>query len=360
MWKYLKYLRDYWLVKKSGLFDADYYTQENPDVRQADIDPLWHFVRIGWKEGRNPSQSFNSNGYLTINPEIKNAGQNPLIDYILNRQIKGQSDRSQPLISVIITSYNQEAYIKQCLDSIIMQEGNFKLEVILGDDDSVDGTRKILQEYVNNFPQIFFLFPRQENLGYSKNYKRCIDACNGNYIAFCDGDDYWTDVNKLQKQLDFLQKHPDFSMCFSAIKLLNQQDQCFSLHEGQQAFTSDRLTSEDDFSDYIIATFSCCFYRSDIISYLPSKIFDNFSADWIFNFCCANLGPIGFIKEVMTVYRIHHDCAWSGMSQDKQYEQGLMLIDDYDSIFDGKYHDYFGEIKNKFKSLLDSKKEIDK
>ena len=349
-------LEDYLLIKRSGLFDSNYYCRNYPDVRLADINPLWHFIRYGWSEGRNPNVSFNCSGYLTINPSVKNSGINPLIDFIRNNN-KRQRKKNYPLVSVIVMSYNQEAYIKQCIDSILKQQRNFKMEVILGDDASTDDTRKILQEYTKNFPDLFFQLPKQENLGYTRNLKRCLSACKGEYIAFCDGDDYWTDVNKLKKQLELLYQHPDLSMCFSAIELLYEEDQRLILHQGQQAFKSNSLTFRDFFSDNIIATFTCCLYRADIISCLPEKLFDVYVADWIFNFCCAHLGHIGFIKEAMSVYRIHSKGSWSGKSRLKQLEQSLLHIDDYDSLLDFVYHEEFCQIKERIRSLLETPKD---
>ena len=110
-----------------------------------------------------------------------------------------------PKISVVVTAYNHENYIAQCLDSVLMQKGAFDLEVILGDDCSTDRTRQIMQEYTEKHPAIFILMPPTANMGITKNIKRCLDACSGDYIAFCEGDDYWTDSHKLQKQMEFAQ-----------------------------------------------------------------------------------------------------------------------------------------------------------
>jgi len=387
---FINFFADYVIIKRSGLFKDEYYLMNYDDVRQEDINQLWHYIKFGWREGRNPSNLFNTEEYLTEFPDLMKLKINPLVHYIKSLQkinkkpalyrradrstvmeeegvqryfkahqantdkIQGETD-SPPVISVIVMSYNQKAYIKQCLDSILDQRGNFKMEVILGDDESTDGTVEILQEYVGKYPDNLFLLPRQNNLGYVKNFNRCIDACSGDYIAFCDGDDYWNDTNKLQKQLECLQKHPDYSMCFSAIQLFYQEEGRFALHQGQQSYASDRLSTEDIIKDNIIANFSCCFFRSETITNLPQKLFDlDRFADYIVCICCAEMGPIGFIKEVMSVYRIHSGGAWSGSSLIANIKRGLPYLDKYDSLLNYKYHGLFVEIKDRAKMFLKS------
>ena len=382
---FYKFFADYFIIKRSGLFKDEHYLMNYDDVRQEDVDPLWHYVKFGWKEGRNPSATFNTDDHLALFPDLLKLEINPLVHHIKNKQqpfIKPSSNQSedrhavvenevspgknkvlqtnidndlgkndnQTVISVIVMSYNQKLYINQCLDSILDQRGNFKMEVILGDDESTDGSDEILQEFVNKYPDKLCLLPRQSNLGYVRNFKRCIDACSGDYIAFCDGDDYWTDTNKLQKQLECLQKHQDYSMCFSAIQLFYQDEGRFALHQGQQSFASDRLSTEDLIKDNIIANFSCCFFRSETITNLPKKLFDlDRFADYIVCICCAEMGPIGFIKEVMSVYRIHRGGAWSGSSLIANIKRGLPYLDKYDSLLNYKYHDLFVELKDRVK-----------
>ena len=127
-------------------------------------------------------------------------------------------------ISVALITYNHEKYIAQCLDSILMQKGTFHLEVIVADDYSTDRTGQIVQDYQRRYPHIVVVLPQTANMGMPKNVRRCFDACSGDYIAICDGDDYWTDTYKLQKQAEFLESHPDYSLCFNAVMIYIQND----------------------------------------------------------------------------------------------------------------------------------------
>ena len=113
-------------------------------------------------------------------------------------------------LSVGILTYNQVHYIRQCIDSVLMQVVNFDFEIVVGDDASVDGTQDILKEYAEHYPNRFVLLLGEKNEGISMNYKKVLSACNGKYIALCEGDDYWTDTRKLQEQVDFLDNHEDY------------------------------------------------------------------------------------------------------------------------------------------------------
>lgn len=117
-------------------------------------------------------------------------------------------------ISVGVITYNQETTIRQTIDSILAQKGDFDLELVIGEDCSLDNTFAICQEYADKYPisnvkcQIVLL-PNQKNLGIMANFARVMKACTGDYVGICAGDDYWCDEHKLQKQLDYFRAHPD-------------------------------------------------------------------------------------------------------------------------------------------------------
>ena len=118
--------------------------------------------------------------------------------------------QEEPMLSVVIISYKQAKYIKEAIDSVLMQKVNFKYELLLADDCSKDGTLEIIKEYEKKYPDIVRVLERKENYGASKNF---LDACKntkGKYITKLEGDDYWIDENKLQIQVDFLEQHPNY------------------------------------------------------------------------------------------------------------------------------------------------------
>ena len=144
-----------------------------------------------------------------------------------------QGDINQPVVSVRCITYNHENYIAQALDGFLMQKTNFPFEVIVHDDASPDRTAGIVREYEKKYPAIIKAIYQTENQ-YSKwdgSIGRIMDAaCKGKYIALCEGDDYWIDENKLQMQVDFLEAHSDYAMCYTQAKQFFENKNIFSRH----------------------------------------------------------------------------------------------------------------------------------
>jgi len=244
-------------------------------------------------------------------------------------------------VSIAVTSYNHEKYIKQCLESILTQKGDFKMEIILGDDCSTDSTGQILEEYQKKHPEIIKKLQNEKNLGVTKNLKRSLDACTGDYIAICEGDDYWTSDEKVQRQIQLLKNHPEYSMCFSAVTLYYEQEGKYTPHNDQAKFSRDELTIEDLIAVNYIGNFSCCMYRASGVRRLPESLFDIYTVDWMFNMACSEAGKIGFIREPLSVYRLHTGGAWTGKSNSDQFSDLVKNIKDYDQYFQYRYHDLF-------------------
>jgi glycosyltransferase involved in cell wall biosynthesis len=255
-------------------------------------------------------------------------------------------------ISVVVTSFNHEKYITQCLESILSQKGDFQMEIIIGDDCSTDHSRVIAEQFQAGYPQVISILPAGPNLGITKNLKRCLDACSGDYIAICEGDDYWTDTHKLQKQMLFLESHTDFSMCFSAIMIYFEDRNRFEPYHDQLAVSKGILTTEELIEHNLIGNFSCCMYRTEVIRKLPDQIFDFFTVDWMFNICCSQLGKVGFLHDWMSVYRKHATGAWAGKSELESLYQMLPLIDTYNEFLGYKYDVHFKNYKARVLHLI--------
>jgi glycosyltransferase involved in cell wall biosynthesis len=116
------------------------------------------------------------------------------------------------MVSVCMITYNHEQYIERAIQGVLQQVADFEIELIISEDSSDDGTRYICSKYAHDYPEKVRLLPKAERKGMSKNFLDTIEACKSKYIAFCEGDDYWTDPNKLQMQVDFLQKNPSFAL----------------------------------------------------------------------------------------------------------------------------------------------------
>lgn len=225
-------------------------------------------------------------------------------------------NNNEILVSILCLTYNQKDYIKQCLDGFVMQKTNFRFEVLIHDDASTDGTKEIIQEYVNKYPDIIKPFYEEENQ-YSKDniitvIKELYGRCSGKYIAQCEGDDYWTDENKLQKQVDFMEANLDCSLCFHPTKIIYEG---FDFEKLENTYPTKKmlkkgLNIEHLLKENFIQTNSVM-YRFNF-SYLENKLKDDIMpCDWYLHLLHAKLGKIGYLPQVMSVYRRNPNGIWS-------------------------------------------------
>ena len=156
-------IKGYRAIKRLKLFDEEYYLNQNKNVLISGMNPLIHYMYYGYRENKSPSENFDGEYYLNLYGDVKTCGMNPLVHYSLYG-INEDKKINKDFISVIVTSYNHEKYIRECIDSILMQKG-VQFELIIGDDASTDGTRKILEEYQRKYPNIINLLPLTGNMG---------------------------------------------------------------------------------------------------------------------------------------------------------------------------------------------------
>ena len=144
------------------------------------------------------------------------------------------SNKDDIQVSVCVVTYNQENYIAECLESLVTQQTSFKFEIIVGEDCSTDGTRAIVQQYVEQYPDLIVPLFYEENVGAVENVKRVYKAAKGKYIAHLDGDDMAL-PNKLQRQFNILEANPDCSICVHNMNAVDEDsqkmDRAFSLFE---------------------------------------------------------------------------------------------------------------------------------
>ncbi len=219
-------------------------------------------------------------------------------------------------VSVLVMTYNHVNFIAQALDSVLMQEVNFEYEVLISEDCSNDGTREIVIEYQKRFPEKIRLLLSQKNLHSNEVVARGIRACQGKYIALLDGDDYWTSPQKLQKQVDFLDNHPECSMCFhnaTAFYEDGSKEPWTWTPENQKEISS----FEDILLGNFIATCSTMF-RNRIFGEVPAWYSCFPITDWPLHILNAEHGKIGYINEVMGAYRYHRGGDYSLLSQEQK------------------------------------------
>ena len=143
-----------------------------------------------------------------------------------------------PLLSIVTITYNHEPFIAKTIEGVLMQQVKFPIELIIAEDCSTDGTRAICQRYAEEYPDLIRLITSDSNVGAIANERRAMLAARGKYIAFCEGDDYWTDPLKLQKQVDFLESHPDYSVTFHRCKHYNVETKLWRDDECEFLFTN--------------------------------------------------------------------------------------------------------------------------
>jgi len=250
-----------------------------------------------------------------------------------------------PVISVIITTYNHESYIAQAIESVLVQKNCPSYEIIAGEDCSTDGTRLIIENYTKKDNRLRVI-GHNANVGMQRNLKACIDACRGEYIAICEGDDYWIDEYKLKKQYEVLEKTPDAVMCFSDVNLLLEDGTITEHFENKQEVLPEVITSKElILFNCPSATFSCCMYKAQVMRKVPQAFFQNKDAfDLLFNLYTLEYGVGIFLKDVCVNYRITSQGLWSRKSDKEKRNETAKSMCEYNSIFDYKYDEYFKDI----------------
>lgn len=223
-------------------------------------------------------------------------------------------------VSIRCFAYNHERFIRQCLDGFVMQKTDFRFEAIVHDDASTDNTAAIIREYAEKYPDIIKPIYETENQ-YSKHdgsLTRIMNAhTRGKYVAMCEGDDYWTDPYKLQKQVDFLESHPDYVMCSHLFDVYNERNKQLQKND-ESSFTGksydlDTLINGEWYFQPLTVLFRFDAYdREHFASY-------GLSMDVILYYELLRRGGKGYcLPDVMAVYRIHDGGVWSLKSLDKQ------------------------------------------
>ena len=218
---------------------------------------------------------------------------------------------SEPLVSITVATYQHVNYIKQCLDGILSQKTDFKIEIVLGEDGSTDGTQEICKEYAEKYPDVVRLFIRDRKLSQYKdengktfrfNALWCRMSSKGKYIAWCEGDDYWTDPYKLQKQINFLESNPEYIASYGKAIRFNQNNQTFGWTYGSDFQSADNLLLSNT-----IPSLTMVFRKDRYFDYFNdvNPLTKGWSmGDYPIWLWFAFNGRIFFLDEVVGVYRV--------------------------------------------------------
>lgn len=211
------------------------------------------------------------------------------------------------MVSVAMVTYNHEDYIHQALESVVSQKTNFLYEIIIGDDYSTDNTREILECFAKKYPEKIKLILRNENIGAMNNVYDVFNRCQGKYIAFLEGDDYWIDTDKLQKQVDFLEKNQDYVGVAHRHKVLyeNYNNNPLILHKTK--FSDKKFTFHDFTRHRFQFHINSLLFRnvidfSDTV-YTQLLFSSKLSLDYTLFLMLLDISDIFIMKDVMSVYR---------------------------------------------------------
>lgn len=238
------------------------------------------------------------------------------------------------LVSVCCMAYNHEKYISQALDSFLMQKTSFDFEVLVGEDCSTDATRQIVLDYQSRYPEIIKMISSESNVGAQRNSKRIREKAVGKYISLCEGDDYWTHPDKLQKQVDYLEANLDCSMCVHAAEIVDvngqSTNQWLRPHIGDTIYTIEDMI-KTHFS-LLFATNSIV-YRKEILASPPEWYHQSPVGDYPLSIVCANQGFVGYIDQVMSAYRRGVSGSWNDVYE-KNKEKRMESLINFDQLFD--------------------------
>lgn len=246
-------------------------------------------------------------------------------------------------VSVLITTYNQEAFIAQALESVLAQSVDFPYEILIGEDASTDRTREIVEQFATKYPdtiRVLLADPtiaerdRARGIGGKTNFMMGFAACRGEYIALLDGDDYWTDPYKLQKQLDFLSRHPECNGCFHDV-MVCYEDGSAPAHRMCGPDQKEISTVEDLLKGNFISTCSVVFRK--MFGELPAWFYDMPTGDWPLHVLSAEYGKLGYINQVMATYRLHRKGFWSQQDYLMSLEKEMKIYKAFRDHFGSRY-----------------------
>ena len=235
-----------------------------------------------------------------------------------------------PLVSISCITFNHAKFLRECFDGFLMQKTNFKFEVVIHDDASTDETKGIIEKYTNKYPDIFFPMYQKENQ-YSKGVRGMMvkfnfPRCRGKYIALCEGDDYWTDENKLQKQVDFLEVNPKSVLCFHQISKLFQDGSVIQQKSSQ--FQKNISNRRHLININYIATLSVVFKNDSSALERVAKFGKLCMGDYPLYLALLTKpdDEILFIDELMAVYRAGRPESVSNATDNKIFHQDCIKI----------------------------------
>jgi glycosyltransferase involved in cell wall biosynthesis len=218
-------------------------------------------------------------------------------------------DHSFVKVSALLLTYNQERFIGAAIEGALMQKTDFPCEVVVADDCSTDGTRDVIRRYYQRYPDRIRVLLNRHNIGARRTFSRAYWACRGPYVAFADGDDYWTSPDKLQRQADLLDRHPEYALCFHSVLMIwedgGREPMLYRPFPIRETYTL------RDLADHNFIGACSVMYRRGVFREYPAWHYTMPVGDWSQHILHARHGAIGYLDEPMGVYRQHSGGVYS-------------------------------------------------
>lgn len=231
----------------------------------------------------------------------------------------------EPTASVVLRTFGHAPFIAQAIESVLVQDTPFPFELVIGEDCSTDGTREIVTDYANRYPDVIRTVLPECNVGHGAIFQQALEATRGRYIAYLDGDDYWTSPTKLSQQVEFLERNPECTTCFHDVSIIHDAAGWPS------ALLTPKLVDERYDLEAILRS---CFipapamvFRKAVADALPEWSFESPWIDWLIHIRAATLGSIGYLPKALAAYRVHSGGMFSSLDRVTQLEHDLPLYE---------------------------------
>ena len=218
-------------------------------------------------------------------------------------------------VSVLMVTYNHEKFIDEAINSVVLQNFNYPYEIIIGDDCSTDNTLERCKKWQEKYPTLIKIISRDRNIGIQRNYMETYNHCQGEYIAICEGDDFWCSKHKLQRQVEYMDSHNSCSICFHRVINYYMANNSKSLSNGKGTKIDSSIIDLAK-SNYI--TNLSVMYRRNAVNKLPEWLTEIASPDYVIHMLHASTGSIHYINSPMAVYRQHTNGIWGSNIKEKQ------------------------------------------
>ncbi len=244
-----------------------------------------------------------------------------------------------PRVSVCMITYNHENFIREAIEGVLMQECHFEVELILANDCSSDATHTIIEDILKNHPHASWIkyINHKENLGMMPNFIWALQQCKGKYIALCEGDDYWTEPLKLQKQVDFLDANPDYVLHFHNAEVIkNVKNKKKERRKFYNTYNKFDYTANDVLASWLIPTASIVF--RNVITKYPVFFKEAVFGDLALQVYLCEYGKMFALDEVMSIYRINDESITiKSINNLKHINKLIKQLKLMNSFFDEKY-----------------------